>query len=208
VLLELFTSQGCSSCPPADALLRDLARATADVLPLAFHVTYWNQLGWRDPFSFEGATQRQRLYAARVADTTVYTPQLIVDGVSDVVGSDRAAVARAIARAQAGAIAAATLALARAGDEVAIEIGAGAGSGMLFLAGYDTEHQTAIGRGENGGRMLTEANIVRDFAPVALWSGERLRLRHKRPEGEKLAAFVQATDGRILAVARENDHAV
>ena len=96
VVVELFTSQGCSSCPPADRVLRGLA-GRADVLPLAFHVTYWNRLGWVDPYSFEGATARQRAYERLSAIGGIYTPQAVVDGAVDVVGSDEARLRRAIA---------------------------------------------------------------------------------------------------------------
>ena len=92
VVGELFTSEGCSSCPPADAKVAELARTRPDLLLLTFHVTYWNNLGWRDPYSFEAATQRQRRYVALGVSPEVYTPALIVDGKLDVVGSDAAAV--------------------------------------------------------------------------------------------------------------------
>ena len=207
VLLELFTSQGCSSCPPADALLRDLAQSRTDVLALSFHVTYWNYLGWPDPFSFEGATQRQRVYAGRISDGTVYTPQLVVDGTADIVGTDRAGVMSAIARAAVGAVAATSVALRREGDTVVTEIADGAGSGAVFLVGYDPEHRTSVGRGENGGRTLLEGNIVRSFAPAAMWTGAALRLRTKRPDGARIAAFIQAADGQVLAVGRESGDA-
>jgi hypothetical protein len=204
VVLELFTSQGCSSCPPADALLRDLSRSRDDILPLAFHVTYWNYLGWRDPFSFDGATERQRQYARLLAEGTVYTPQLVVDGSTDVVGSDRPAVQGAILRATAVSRSAATIALRRVGQDITIDIGSGSGGGTVYVVGYDTEHRTPVGRGENGGRTLTEANIVRGFAAAGEWSGPALSLRRPRPEGEHIAVFVQAPDGHILAAARES----
>ncbi|MBN8899533.1 MAG: DUF1223 domain-containing protein, partial [Rhodospirillales bacterium] len=88
VVVELFTSQGCSSCPPADAKVADLARTRPDLLPLTFHVTYWNGLGWRDPFSLDAATERQRHYVALGVSPNVYTPALVVDGTLDVVGSN------------------------------------------------------------------------------------------------------------------------
>ena len=89
VVGELFTSEGCSSCPPADAKVAELARTRPDLLLLTFHVTYWNNLGWHDPYSFDAATERQRRYVALGASPEVYTPALIVDGELDAVGSDR-----------------------------------------------------------------------------------------------------------------------
>jgi len=88
VVVELFTSEGCSSCPPADDYLTELSSERHDVLPLAFHVTYWNDLGWKDPFSLDAATQRQASYAARFG-AAAYTPEMVVDGKTGLVGSDR-----------------------------------------------------------------------------------------------------------------------
>ncbi|MGE5184634.1 MAG: DUF1223 domain-containing protein, partial [Acidobacteriota bacterium] len=103
IVLELFTSQGCSSCPPAEALVNRLARAgTASgrpVAPLAFHVDYWNDLGWADPFSRPAWTERQQMYARALGDRSVYTPELVVAGGAGMVGSQTSAVERAIANA-------------------------------------------------------------------------------------------------------------
>ncbi|HEY1313675.1 MAG TPA: DUF1223 domain-containing protein, partial [Steroidobacteraceae bacterium] len=100
-VVELFTSEGCSSCPPAEAYLGDLARR-ADVLALAFHVDYWDDLGWRDRFELPEAVQRQRLYARNLRLASIYTPQIVVDGRGDFVGSDRASIAAALAQSRAG----------------------------------------------------------------------------------------------------------
>jgi hypothetical protein len=99
VVVELFTSQGCSSCPPADALLNELA-GRKDVLALGFHVDYWDRLGWKDPLSTTGATMRQHDYAAEFGRNEVYTPQMVIDGKRQAVGSNRAAVLQAITEAQ------------------------------------------------------------------------------------------------------------
>lgn len=203
IVLELFTSEGCSSCPPADALLHRLATSNATLLPLAFHVTYWNSLGWRDPFSLDAATARQRAYARLTATDSVYTPQLIVDGRQQMVGSDELAVARALRTAAADMLPPPPLRLTDANGQVVVELGAAAGlpPGLVLLLGYDREHRTAIGRGENSGHTLLEANIVRAMVPLGSWRGEALRLQHTRPQGERLAILVQAADGRMLAAA-------
>ncbi len=99
VVVELFTSEGCSSCPPADAFLTELARGRRDVLPLAFHVTYWNSLGWRDPYSLDAATNRQSQYGSRFGDGS-YTPEMVVDGQKGLVGSERGEAEAAIASAE------------------------------------------------------------------------------------------------------------
>lgn len=202
VVVELFTSQGCSSCPPADTLLTELARTRPDVLPLAFHVTYWNGLGWHDPYSFPAATERQRAYAVRLADHTVYTPQMVVDGTYSVVGSDRAAAAAAIRQAEAGQATAAPLRLDRHGDTLAIDVGAGTGPAAILLIGFDPQHDTPIGRGENSGRRLLESNIVRSIQAVGQWTGGTLRLQRPVPAGERFAVLLAAPDGRIIGAAR------
>jgi hypothetical protein len=97
VVVELFTSQGCSSCPPANAYLNEMVRGRRDVLALGFHVTYWDRLGWKDPFSLEAATERQGRYGQRFGDGS-YTPEIVVDGLSGHVGSDREQVASASGR--------------------------------------------------------------------------------------------------------------
>src|SRR4051812_17852201 len=125
VVVELFTSQGCSSCPPADALLGELTRR-ADVLPLAFHVDYWNRLGWKDPYSSAESTARQRTYARQLGLRTIYTPQMVVDGGIDVVGSERADVLKAIDAARASQRTV-PIEVARDGDGLRVRVGAGAG---------------------------------------------------------------------------------
>ena len=204
VVVELFTSEGCSSCPPADAVLRDLARSRPDVLALGFHVTYWDYLGWRDPFSLQAATDRQRDYAVHLRGP-VYTPQMVVDGVHDVIGSEREEVLRTIQ--QSAPSASVPVRLRRDGGSAVIDLGTGAGSARVLLVGYDTEHRTSIGRGENGGRTLLEANIVRAVVPVGTWTGTAASWRAAVPDGERLAVLAQAPDGRILGAAKEDGHA-
>lgn len=207
VVVELFTSQGCSSCPPADALLGELAR-NPDILPLAFHVTYWNNLGWRDPFSLDAATDRQRAYQRNLRTDTIYTPQMIVDGHTDVIGSDRAAVTAAIARARPAQ--SVPITLSRTADGLSVQIAAGtipAGQGekRILLIGFDSAHRTTVPRGENAGRQLSETNIVRGVTVLGSWTGQAVNLSHPMPpgvfQGERAAVLLQANDGRILGAA-------
>jgi hypothetical protein len=198
-VVELFTSQGCSSCPPADAFLTDLAHQRPDVLPLAFHVTYWDSLGWKDPYSFEAATVRQRDYARHLGDDGVYTPQMVVDGSVGFVGSDRARGLRAIGGAARNLV---VVSVARDGQSLLIKVGAGVGQARILLAGFDPAHETPVGRGENGGRTLLETNIVRSLTPVGTWSGSAVALRQAPPAGESFAVLLQAADGRIIGAGR------
>ncbi len=196
-VLELFTSESCSSCPPADRLLGELATERSDVLALAFHVDYWDQLGWRDRFSSPDATARQRAYAERLG-TEVYTPELVIDGQATAVGSDRQAVLTALQRPAPGVALGATVAAGR----VAIEVGSGRGRAAIVLVGYDPRRETAVGGGENGGRKLVEFNVVRSFAVVGHWSGRPLQLQAAAGPGERQAVLLQSADGAILASTR------
>jgi hypothetical protein len=201
VVVELFTSQGCSSCPPANAFLNELSRDRRDLLPLAFHVTYWDRLGWKDPFSLPAATQRQDQYGHRFGDGS-YTPEIVVDGAAGMVGSDRDDVSSAIETAKRNSRTAAAVSVVRNGDTVSIEVGSGSGNAKVLLIGFDHEHTTAIGRGENSGRTLTEANVVRSFRPVGQWSGTPLRLSEPFPGGQDAAVVLEAPDGHIVGASR------
>jgi hypothetical protein len=199
VVVELFTSQGCSSCPPADAFLSDLARQRRDVLPLAFHVTYWDSLGWKDPYSLDAATARQRAYARHLRDDGVYTPQMVVDGATGFVGSNRAKGLSLIAGASRKSV---SVSVARDERALLVKVGPGAGQARILLVGFDPWHETQIGRGENGGHTLVESNIVRSLTPIGTWSGSAVELRPPTPAGEGFAVLLQAEDGRIIGAAR------
>ena len=201
VVVELFTSEGCSSCPPADAFLTDLARGRRDVLPLAFHVTYWNSLGWRDPYSLDAATSRQSQYGSRFGDGS-YTPEMVVDGQKGLVGSERGEAEAAIASAERQDRTAASVHLSRQGGRVSITVGAGSGSGRILLVGFDPEHRTAVGRGENSGRTLTESNIVRSIRSVGQWTGAPLTLDEDAPAGQEVAVLMEAPGGAIIGASR------
>lgn len=200
VLVELFTSQGCSSCPPAEALLLDLAEQP-NVLALAFHVDYWDRLGWTDPYSSPEATRRQYDYAGYFGESRVYTPQIVVGGREGMVGSYRAQVLAAIDTALADPGAAVSLSFRLEGGSLAIGIGAGRGQGRLLLVGFDPRIVTAVRRGENAGRSIEQANVVRSLETVAEWDGSALALTRPVPLGERTALILQAQDGRILGAA-------
>lgn len=198
IVVELFTSQGCSSCPPADALLADLA-TRPDILALAFHVTYWNGLGWRDPFSLDLATQRQRAYQRLLGLDTVYTPQMVIDGRIDVVGSDRSRVQAALRQVDVRSVVKLTMTEGPGG--LTVSVGSGAGSATLWLVGYDPVHRTTVPRGENAGRQLVEANIVRTLSVLERWQGAPLTLTSPAPAAQRAAAILQSADGDILGAA-------
>jgi hypothetical protein len=168
-VVELFTSEGCSSCPPAEAYVGELAQRH-DVLALTFHVDYWDNLGWPDRFALASATQRQRDYAKALARASVYTPQAVIDGRADFVGSDRRAIAAALVDAREGI----PIGLAAVDGKITITLGErhGAGESEVILIGYQRKATSRISRGENSGRTLEEFNIVRSFRTVGVWDGE------------------------------------
>ncbi|MFE0756642.1 DUF1223 domain-containing protein [Inquilinus sp. NPDC058860] len=199
VVVELFTSQGCSSCPPADALLATLADRPG-VLPLAFHVDYWNRLGWTDPFSSAWATARQSAYAAQMGSGQVYTPQAVVDGGRDVVGSDREAMESAIADARSDPSVPLALTASDSALQVAVDPAAPADA-VLWLVGFDDRHETPVRRGENAGQTLVDRNVVRSLTRLDGWSPGGT-IAAARPAGDRAAVLLQAADGRILGAAR------
>jgi len=178
VVVELFTSQGCSSCPPADRLLTELVRDpefSGRVLPLAYHVDYWNYIGWRDPFSSSHWSQRQRRYGKYLGHGRSYTPQLVVAGREDVVGS-RGNQIRQMLRAALKTPAAATVAV-EVGEESGgtlpvratahLDGTAGDGELELLVALWQDGLVTEVGRGENGGRTLKNDRVVRQLVRAA-----------------------------------------
>jgi len=203
VVVELFTSQGCNSCPPANAFLNEMSKQRRDVLALAFHVTYWDRLGWKDPFSMEAATRRQDVYGRRFGDGS-YTPEMVVDGAASMVGSARGEVNSAIENAKRNSRTAAPVSVTKNGEQVSIEVGAGSGSGNILLIGFDHEHTTAVGRGESSGPTLVEANVVRSIRSVGQWSGTAMRISERFPEGQDVAVVLEAPDGRIIGASRLN----
>jgi hypothetical protein len=173
VLVELFTSQGCYSCPPADRLLGRLA-AEGDVVALAFHVTYWDRLGWPDPFGTEEGTTRQYRYGDNFRRGSVYTPQLVIDGQTHEVGSNENRVRAAIAEAQQQSHPATPRLRWLPGNRLQVTLPASmpdAGA-TIWLARYDRSRQTDILRGENGGKRLDYHQIVREQKVLGVYDGK------------------------------------
>jgi hypothetical protein len=199
-VIELYQSQGCSSCPPALTVLDEVANRP-DVLALNFAVTYWDQLGWKDTYADPAYTARQWAYARAQGRGNVQTPQLIINGRAAVLGSRKAEVEQAIARnARAGGPA-----LAAQGNVISVAASAATTPGTVWFVAYDPRTvQVPIRAGENGGRTLPHRNIVRQLVSLGSWSGKAKSFAAPAtPAGLKRAVLVQAGNGGpIVAAAR------
>jgi len=174
-VIELFTSQGCSSCPPADKLLGELAQDSS-LLTMSLAVDYWDYLGWKDTLALHGHSNRQRAYAEARGDREVYTPQVVVNGIVHVLGSDKAAIETAIARTRASA-APLTLPVTMTVAEGKVTVAVPAAKdehhgGEVWLCPITNATPVAIGRGENHGRTLTYHNVVRRWVKLGDWNGQ------------------------------------
>ncbi len=211
ILVELFTSQGCSSCPPADQILGQI-KGREDVVALSFNVDYWDYIGWRDTLAKHENTLRQQAYEKVLPSRRVYTPQMVIDGVQDVVGNQRKDVLDAIAR-RLGDVAGkrTTVSLSQSGDTVEVQISTMPGlkaPATVWLAHTLSSRTVNIASGENGGKTVTYTNVVRDFAAVGKWAGEAvtLELPARGTPGENtdgVAVWVQAGNpGPVLGAAQ------
>jgi hypothetical protein len=174
-VIELFTSQGCSSCPAADKLIGEYARDPS-VIALTLAVDYWDYLGWKDTLALSGHSNRQRAYAKSRGDRQVYTPQAVIDGAVHALGSDKSAIERAVRHAQ-DTHRPLTLAvtLVRSDGKLTVSVPASAdakGQGEVWLCPVTKAVPVAIGRGENRGRTITYSNVVRKWIKLGDWSGK------------------------------------
>ena len=210
VVVELYTSQGCDTCPPADAYLGELARRT-EVLALGFHVDYWNYIGWTDPFARHWASERQRQYLDTLKTRYVYTPQMVVNGTAEGVGAERETIEALIRAAAARRQPQPDLTLKRRDDgALIVRVGefASAGSAVLWLLGYDRPHRTEVLRGENEGRSAVDYQVVCNYRRLAAWSGRALEAVVPPDEARELgtggaAVLLQLNgQGPILAAVR------
>jgi hypothetical protein len=199
VVVELFTSQGCSSCPPADAVLADLARRPG-VIALAWHVDYWNKLGWRDPYASAEATNRQRAYRNALKLPNLYTPQTVVQGAHDIVGTQGVEIDRAVdaARKQDGV---AIQARWRDDGSLAIELPAATAAGTVRVITYDRAQSNDVTAGENAGHKLGTTHPVSASTALARWPGDATTLTLRptvTPASEGIVVMLQADDLRVL----------
>lgn len=209
VVVELFTSQGCNYCPPADAFLGELARRD-DLIAVSLNVDYWDYIGWRDTLASPAFTRRQRDYARFRGDTRVYTPQMIVNGGRHFSGADRKSILAEIDAQQHKAVSAPNIKLADDGREVSVHVGkaalpAGAGSATIWLTMVQPAATVKILRGENRGREITYHNVVRRMIPIGMWSGQAVAVTLPTAQvftdgASVCAAFVQiGSVGPIIA---------
>ncbi len=200
VVVELYTSQGCNTCPPADEFLGEL-KERDDILPLSIHVNYWDYLGWRDPYATEDGTQRQHTYARPLGQRFIYTPQMVFDGRYHAAGHRRAEVEAAIRAAKAEN--ASDLELTFHGDpdgDMTVSLPASdfVGEAEVSMMLYDESHTTEIRRGENAGRSLTYYNVVREIEPLGRYTGAAVTIELPMADGgdnrrDGCAVIVQVT---------------
>ncbi|MEQ8227642.1 MAG: DUF1223 domain-containing protein [Rhodospirillales bacterium] len=211
VVVELFTSQGCYSCPPAEAFLGELAER-ADIVALEFHVDYWDSLNymwhgqWKDPFSSPEYTQRQRLYNISIrGQSGVYTPQMVIDGRYEAVGSRRGQVETAIAKAFAERKL--NIAMMPSSDGLSVLIsGDATGPGDVFLVQFLDRATTEVKKGENHGKVLVSRHIVRGMQKLGVWKGRKTKISLPKEAGKGdnagCAVIVQAPNhGPLLGAA-------
>lgn len=204
VVVELFTSEGCSSCPPADAFLRDLAKRD-DVLALSFHVDYWDALGWKDMLASHAFTMRQRAYSAAMRLRGVYTPQMVIDGAAEGIGSHRAEINAKI-KDREEKLSAVPMETAEKAGAMSLKIGAGAtpaSPATIWLLRYVPSQSVAIKRGENAGKAITYVNAVRDMRSIGVWDGRAIELPLPKLEDGRYVALLQTgKTGAMLGAAR------
>lgn len=205
VVVELYTSQGCSSCPPADDLLADLSKSQG-VIPLALHVDYWDYIGWADTFGNARYTTRQKAYAHAAGEKMIYTPQMIVGGADRVEGNQPSKVAAAIRKAGSGPKSV-SVSLERKGGQVAVSAdatGVVPAQMQVQLVRYRAHEDVAIGRGENAGLTQAYHNIVTSWSQIGEWNGSTpLRMNVDAPGGDGVVVIIQSEGpGAILGAAR------
>jgi hypothetical protein len=207
VLLELFTSEGCSSCPPADRLLEALDKqpiADADLIVMSEHVDYWNYLGWSDPYSSPAFSARQQKYAGRLG-TSVYTPQLVLDGKFQATGSDWPEVTEAISRAVREAKLPVSVRAVRTenGGSVHVDANSAGKSADLYIAIAADHMSSRVLRGENGGKTLTHVAVTQSIIRVGKWEGSGSAERDVPLTAKQLPATARAGETRVIVILQD-----
>lgn len=191
VVLELFTSQSCSSCPPADKVLGDLADAHDNVIALSCNVTYWNHLHWKDTLSKDFCTERQRSYARSFSSRRVYTPQIVINGQHEMVGSRGNAVRNTVAKeVEKQAIKAITITSQNETLQIKLPEIAGNGSFSLHLITHGARHTQSIPSGENRGRTVQYTNPVQNIISLGTWDGTSKAMTYDVSEITNASGFV------------------
>jgi len=205
VVVELFTSQGCSSCPPADEFMKILAERD-DVIALSMHVDYWDYIGWKDEFADPQHAERQRAYATHAGRRSVYTPEMIVNGDIDIIGAKPMAVATAIEthKSQPRSV---EVELSRKGGQMHVAVRAlqdVSGPLMVQMIRFQPERVSNITRGENAGKVLTYINVAQDLQVIGAWDTQTdFVVAVSVPDDLPVVVLVQKQSlGRILAAAR------
>jgi|HubBroStandDraft_4_1064222.scaffolds.fasta_scaffold181910_2 hypothetical protein len=210
LVLELYTSEGCSSCPPAEALVGKLM-TDPDLLPLAFHVDYWDSQGWRDRFSLSAATQRQHDWARHFGGANIYTPQMIIDGRRSVLGSDGPAIVAALRDSLVARQASEPMGIEAtvADGQLRIELSGNCNPGSCdtYLVSYLPQASTHVGRGENAGQTLVEWNIVRSVQKLGTTKGETTAPPAASPAASwQIAVSTLPADATKLAIVVQDSH--
>jgi hypothetical protein len=171
-VIELFTSQGCSSCPPADKLMGELIRDPS-LVAFSLPVDYWDSLGWKDTLADPRNAERQRAYARVRGERGVYTPQAVINGTAHVVGSDKAALQQAVASTRGNLSVAVNATVG--GDTLSVDVPSGKGAGEVWVYALAKEVPVAVARGENRGRTVTYHNVARSWQKLGNWNGTEAR---------------------------------
>jgi hypothetical protein len=208
VLVELFTSQGCSSCPPADRIAGQLA-GRDDVIVVSMNVDYWDYIGWKDTLAKPEFTKRQTDYASARGDGQVYTPQMVINGAAHVVGSNASAVDKAVSAAVAAPV---PISIATQGNEIVVSVGDGTSvpEATLWLMAIAPAISVDVERGENAGSTIIYHRVVRNLVPAGMWTGKAKSITLPRAgvmtkDSTKLLAVLQTgMTGQLLGLAQEN----
>ena len=203
-VIELFTSQGCNDCPPADVLLGQLARSPG-VIALSYHVTYWDALGWHDRFGLAESDERQQYYVTQLRLPSAFTPQAVIDGRVSAIGSDQMSIEAALSKSRPPLPIELTLDQGRVRISLPVVTTRLPAPLQVIFIGYEPRALTAVGAGENAGRKLQEYDVVRTYRRVGLWQGGAAQfsvpLSVLPPEATGIAVLLQEPQGSIAGAA-------